>query len=48
MTPVIEVEELRRQNALLLKRLLVISRERDRLAALVAVLPPHAPSERAS
>ncbi|HXG69768.1 MAG TPA: hypothetical protein VNJ04_04050 [Gemmatimonadaceae bacterium] len=38
MTPDTEVEQLRRQNALLLKRLLFISRERDHLRTLMAAL----------
>jgi hypothetical protein len=38
MTPATEVEQLKQQNALLLKRLLVISRERDALAQQLAAL----------
>lgn len=36
MTPVTEVEQLKRQNALLLKRLLNVSRDRDELARQLA------------
>ena len=40
MTPVTEVEQLKQQNALLLRRLLAVSRERDALAKQVAALQP--------
>ena len=36
MTPVTEVEQLKQQNALLLKRLLLVSRERDALLKQLA------------
>lgn len=42
MTPLTEVEQLRQQNSLLLKRLLVISRQRDELAKQLAALRPEA------
>jgi hypothetical protein len=46
-TPVTEVEQLKQQNALLLKRLLVVSRQRDELARQLAALRPEAvPGER--
>lgn len=38
MTPATELEQLKQQNALLLKRLMVISRERDVLAKQVAAM----------
>jgi hypothetical protein len=38
MTPVTEIEQLKQQNALLLRRLLAISRERDELAKQLAAL----------
>ena len=38
MTPTTEVEQLKQQNALLLKRLLTVSRERDQLAREIAKL----------
>ena len=40
MTPVTEVEQLKAQNALLLKRLLTVSRQRDELARQLAELQP--------
>lgn len=42
MTPVTEIDQLKRQNALLLKRLLLVSRERDQLLRQIAALEPHA------
>jgi hypothetical protein len=42
-TPVTEVEQLKQQNALLLKRLIVVSRERDALAKQLAALTAPAP-----
>jgi hypothetical protein len=41
--PLTEVEQLKQQNALLLKRLMVVSRERDELAKQLAALTPPAP-----
>lgn len=38
MTPATELDQLKQQNALLLKRLMVISRERDALAKQIAAL----------
>ncbi|MGB2714172.1 MAG: hypothetical protein WBC51_08345 [Vicinamibacterales bacterium] len=38
MTPVTEIDQLKQQNALLLKRLLTVSRERDELAKQLATL----------
>ncbi len=40
MTPPTEIEELKRQNAMLLRRLLVISRQRDELAKQLAARRP--------
>ncbi len=40
MTPVTEIDQLKQQNAMLLKRLLLLSRERDQLLKLVAALEP--------
>ena len=45
MTPSTEVDQLKQQNALLLKRLLVVSRERDALAKQLAALRPEATTE---
>ena len=43
--PATELEQLRRQNALLLKRLLAVSRERDELTKKLAALrAPEAPN----
>jgi hypothetical protein len=41
MTPATEVEQLRQQNALLLRALQRANRERDALAAQLAALDPH-------
>ena len=42
--PVTEVEQLKAQNALLLKRLLVVSRQRDELLKQLATLTPPGPA----
>jgi hypothetical protein len=44
MTPLTEVEQLKQQNALLLKRLLLLSRERDALAKQLAALTTTKPT----
>jgi hypothetical protein len=36
LTPVTEVEQLKQQNAMLLKRLMTVSRERDALLTQIA------------
>jgi hypothetical protein len=45
MTPPTEIDQLKQQNALLLKRLLVISRERDQALEQLAALRPEQASE---
>jgi hypothetical protein len=42
MTAVTEIDQLKQQNALLLKRLLKLSRERDALAKQLAAVHPQA------
>jgi hypothetical protein len=37
-TPISEIDQLRQQNALLLKRLLIVSRQRDELAKQLAAV----------
>jgi hypothetical protein len=44
MTPVTEIDQLRQQNSLLLRRLLVISRERDQLLKQLAATRSDAPA----